>query len=193
MERKNFYLTFDGSPNPPGTDNILQVLARHGVQAAFFMEGRRLEKEAECARRVLRAGHDIGNHSYNHPEFDKVSLEVCLEEVEKTDRILQEQLGIKPVLLRPPAGILPPPVRETFLKRGYTIVLWSYSIKDWEGPDAASLASRVIDQAAPQSIVVFHDRVPWVPAALEIIIPALKRKGFEFKRISEYGSTGLLC
>jgi peptidoglycan-N-acetylglucosamine deacetylase len=189
---KNFFLTFDGAPNPPGTDNILEVLRKHGVKGTFFMEGRRLEDHSECARRVLASGHDVGNHSYNHPEFDKISLEECLDEVRKTEAILFEKIGIKPVLLRPPAGILTSFVEETFLGLGYTLVLWSYSIKDWEGPDSASIASRVLHQARDNAIVVFHDRIPWIPEALEIIIPTLQRAGYSFKKISESGLQGVI-
>lgn len=192
MAAKTFYLSFDGAPNPPGTDNVLAALARHEVKAAFFMEGRRLEDQAECARRVLAAGHDIGNHSYNHPEFDTVPLEVCIEEVEKTDQILFEKLGIQTRLLRPPAGRLTPQVEREFLRRGYDIVLWSYSIKDWIGPAAAAVAERVLSQARDQAIIVFHDRVEWVPQTLDFIIPRLKEQGYQFKKISESGRSGVI-
>ncbi|MFW5942713.1 MAG: polysaccharide deacetylase family protein, partial [Chloroflexota bacterium] len=144
MPQKRFYLTFDGAPNPPGTDNILQVLARHDVPAAFFMEGRRLETEADCARRVRDAGHDVGNHTYNHPTFDTISLEECLEEVTRTDDILEAKLGRRPTLLRPPFGALTPETEQALLDRGYIIVLWSYSIRDWEGPDAGAIAQRLL-------------------------------------------------
>ena len=84
MQPKTFYLSFDGSPHPPATDRLLNALERYNIKATFFMEGRRLEKEADCARRVLAAGHDVGNHSYNHPEFDKIPIAECIKEVELT-------------------------------------------------------------------------------------------------------------
>jgi peptidoglycan/xylan/chitin deacetylase (PgdA/CDA1 family) len=104
MESKTFYLTFDGAPNPPGTERILEVLAKHCIQATFFIEGKRLENEEECGRRILQGGHDIGNHSYTHPDFDSVPIEICMEEVNKTDQILAEKLGVKTKYLRPPSG-----------------------------------------------------------------------------------------
>jgi peptidoglycan/xylan/chitin deacetylase (PgdA/CDA1 family) len=192
MSINSFYLTFDGAPNPPGTDRILEVLAEHNVKATFFMEGKRLEEEAPCALRVLEAGHDIGNHSYTHPDFDTIPIAQCLEEVNKTDLILYEKLGLKTKLLRPPSGKLTLEVEETFLKLGYTIVLWSYSIKDWEGPDAKSIAERVLNQIRKDTIIVFHDHVPWVPETLEIIIPKIKEAGCKFKRISKIEAKGLI-
>ncbi len=182
--KKEFFLTFDGAPNPPGTLRILDVLKRHNVKAGFFMEGRRLEDEGGCACRVLDGGHDVGNHSYSHPNFDEISLEAVVKEVEKTGDIIHKILGIRTDLIRPPAGRVTPDVHSLLTEMDYRVVLWSYSIKDWEGPDAVSLAERVIGGIHDQAIVVFHDRVPWVPETLERIIPEIKDMGYRFERIS---------
>lgn len=187
-----FYLTFDGSPNPPATDRLLNALASHHIKATFFMEGRRLEKESDCARRVQSAGHDIGNHSYNHPEFDKIPIEECIREVELTQQIIHKELGFFPNSLRPPVGILPKIVEDTFLSKGFDIVLWSYSVRDWEGPDAKSVSERILSQACPGAIIALHDRTEWLIDILDIIIPALRKRNFQFRKISESGKKGLI-
>jgi len=192
MPPKTFYLSFDGSPNPPATDRLLAALDRHGVKASFFMEGRRLETEAECARRVRDAGHDIGNHSYNHPEFDKIPLAECIHEVQITQDILEQALGLRPTLLRPPAGKITDEVVHPFLKMGFDIALWSFSVRDWEGPDAAAVAERILAQAHPGAIIAGHDRVEWLTDYLDLVIPALRSQGYVFKKISESGRTGLI-
>jgi peptidoglycan/xylan/chitin deacetylase (PgdA/CDA1 family) len=189
---KSFYLSFDGSPNPPATDHLLNALDSYGIKATFFMEGRRLEEEAECARRVQVAGHDIGNHSYNHPEFDKIPIEECLNEVKLTQEIIYRKLGFYPTLLRPPAGLLTKIVEDTFLNLGFDIVLWSYSVRDWEGPDAKSVVDRILSQAFPGAIIALHDRTEWLIEILDIIIPTLKDQGYQFKRITEVGKHGLI-
>lgn len=192
MQSKTFYLSFDGSPHPPATDRLLNALERYDIQATFFMEGKRLEKEGDCARRVLAAGHDVGNHSYNHPEFDKIPIAECISEVERTQVIMHQELGFYPTLLRPPAGLLTKEVEETFLAKGFDIVLWSYSIKDWEGPDAAAVAKRILDQAFPGAIIACHDKVDWLVDTLDIVIPAMRKDGYVFKRISESGQHGTI-
>ncbi|NPV76712.1 MAG: polysaccharide deacetylase family protein [Anaerolineae bacterium] len=192
MSEKNFYLSFDGSPNPPATDRLLAALDHHQVKATFFMEGKRLEKEADCARRVLAAGHDVGNHSYNHPLFDTISLEECIHEVEMTQEIMRQELGFYPTLLRPPAGNLTEEVEKLFLSRGFDIVLWSYSIRDWEGPDAKAVSERILSQAFPGAIIACHDRVEWLVQTLDIVIPALRAEGYVFRKISESGKKGLI-
>lgn len=191
-DKKSFYLSFDGSPNPPATDLLLNCLANYGIQATFFMEGRRLETETDCARRVLAAGHDIGNHSYNHPEFDKISIQECVREVELTQAIIQKELGFFLTLLRPPAGLLTKEVEETFLARGFDIVLWSYSVRDWEGPDAKSVSQRILSQAVPGAIIALHDRTEWLIEILDHVIPQLRLEGYEFKKITESGKKGVI-
>jgi peptidoglycan/xylan/chitin deacetylase (PgdA/CDA1 family) len=192
MNEKSFYLSFDGSPNPPATDRLLEALQRHNVLATFFMEGRRLEKEAECARRVVTAGHDVGNHSYNHPEFDSIPIGECIREVEMTQQIMHQELGFYPTLLRPPAGLLTEEVERTFLAKGFDIILWSYSVKDWEGPDAKAVSERILNQAEPGAIIACHDKVDWLTKTLDIVIPRLRQDGYVFRRISECGEKGVV-
>lgn len=189
---KPFYLSFDGSPNPPATDRLLNALDFYKVQAAFFMEGRRLENNADCARRVQAAGHVIGNHSYNHPEFDKIPIDECIREVELTQVIIKKELGFYPTFLRPPAGLLTRDVETTFLEKGFNIVLWSYSVRDWEGPDAKSVASRILTQAVPGAIIALHDKTEWLIDILDLIIPALSVEGYEFRKITQINKNGVI-
>jgi len=156
------------------------------------MEGHRLETEADCARRVQAAGHDIGNHSYNHPEFDKIPIQECIREVALTQAIIQKELGFFPTLLRPPAGLFTKEVEDTFLALGFDIVLWSYSVRDWEGPDAKSVAHRILSQAIPGAIIALHDKTEWLIEILEIIIPKLSMDGYAFRKISQILNKGVI-
>jgi peptidoglycan/xylan/chitin deacetylase (PgdA/CDA1 family) len=183
---KSFYLTFDGAPILPGTDNILDVLAAHGCVATFFMEGHRVAAAADCAARVLAAGHAVGNHSFTHQEFVNLSVAEVRDELQRTDEILEKRIGIRPQFCRPPFGTMTPEIETAILDWGYTIVLWSYSNRDWETPDVDVLANRVMNGLHDNAIIVMHDHVPWVPETLKIIIPAIRSQGYEFKSISEY-------
>ncbi len=189
---KSFYLTFDGAPNPPGTDNILEVLSAHGCMATFFMEGHRVAVEADCAARVLAAGHDVGNHSNTHQEFYNLSVAEVRTELQQTDDILEKNIGIRTRFCRPPFGTMTPEIEASILDWGYTIVLWSYSNWDWETPEVEVLAERIINGLRNDAIIVMHDHVPWVPETLDIIIPAIRSQGYQFKRISEYGQGQIL-
>jgi len=113
-------------------------------------------------------------------------------ELERTDDILEEKIGIRTRFCRPPFGTMTPEVEQAILDWGYSIVLWSYSNRDWETPEVDVLARRIIDGLRDDAIIVMHDHVPWVPETLDIIIPQIRSQGYEFKRISEYGHRGIL-
>lgn len=192
VESGKIAITFDGAPNPPGTLDVLAALDRHGIRGSFFMEGHRLEHEAETALRVKAAGHDIGNHSYSHPMFDQIDLETARVEIERTDRLLREKVGVETRWFRPPAGQIDDRMRDFVLGLGFNIVLWTFGIRDWDGPTAADVAERVLTQVKGDSIFVFHDRIPTGPATLDIVVPELRRRGYRFVRVSEFGQTGVV-
>jgi peptidoglycan/xylan/chitin deacetylase (PgdA/CDA1 family) len=75
---------------------------------------------------------------------------------------------------------------------GFDIVLWSFSVRDWEGPDGKAVAERILSQARPDAIVAGHDRTEWLVDYLDIVIPALRSKGYIFRRISESGRKGVI-
>ena len=195
MSKKVVAVTFDGAPNAPGTLNMLEVLERHGVKGSFFMEGHRLEKDPETALKVKEAGHDIGNHSYSHPMLDQIPLEEAREEILKTDKLLKDLIGVDTKLVRPPAGQINHDLAAMLLEMGYHIVIWSYNIPvyDWAGPNAEAIAERVITiMNEGENIITFHDKYPYNPDALDIIIPKLKEMGYTFKRVSELTRKGII-
>ena len=126
------------------------------------------------------------------PNLIRSRLKECITEVEMTQAIMHKELGFYPTLLRPPAGLLTKEVEETFLAKGFDICLWSYSVKDWEGPNAAAVSKRILDQAFPGAIIACHDMVDWLIDTLDIIVPALRKEGYVFKKISESGQHGTI-
>ncbi|MEL7608443.1 MAG: polysaccharide deacetylase family protein [Bacillota bacterium] len=193
--KKRMALTFDGAPNPPGTINVLNTLAKHNIKGSFFMEGHRLEKELATAEMVRDQGHTIGNHSFSHPMFDQIGIEQAREEILKTDQLLRDRLGVNTKYFRPPAGQLNYEIVAEILQMGFDIVVWSRDIPvyDWAGPTAEKVAERIVSNAASdQAIIVFHDRVELVPAVLDMIIPALSEKGYEFVTIPELDKKGYI-
>ena len=192
---KKLALSFDGAPNPPGTVQVMDKLEEHGAVGTFFMEGHRIEKEPETAREVKRRGHEIGNHTYSHPMVDQIPLQELCEEIEKTDRLLKEVVGVSTKLFRPPWGGLNHEIAAQILSMGYEIALWTHGIPiyDWVGPSAEVVAQRILTNIRHEELIlVFHDRVEIVPQVLELIIPPLKAQGFETYRISELGRKGII-
>lgn len=188
IEDPSFYLTFDGAPNPPGTDAVLRALERHGVRATFFLEGHRLVGEADCARRIVGAGHEIGNHSYSHANLDELGVDEVIDEVLRAREIIHRETGVLTDQFRPPWGRLGPGTTDAILATGHDVVLWNQSVRDWEGPDASAIAKRLLDGLGDGAIVVLHDRVEHNPEVLDLVIPPIKAAGYTFRFTSEAAS-----
>ena len=180
----SFYLTFDGAPNPPGTDALLSSLENHGVRATFFLEGHRLVDQAECARHILEAGHEIGNHSFSHPDLDDLGIDEVLDEVRRAQDVIHRETGVVTTQFRPPWGRPRPEVTDAILATGHDVVLWNRSVRDWEGPDAAAIAHRVLDGLGDGAIVVLHDRILDNAEVLDRVIPQIREAGYRFELTS---------
>ncbi len=185
-DRSVLALTFDDGPAPPHTDRILEVLAREKVPAAFFCLGRDAARHPELVRRMQREGHLVGSHTQNH-----ANLLFCLpgrsrREILEGQASMARILGQEPRWFRPPFGMRTPWTVRQARDLGMTTALWSNCPRDWQLPGAEVLARRVVDRARPGDVVLLHDgggdRSQTVQA-LEILIPELRRKGFEFVRL----------
>ena len=175
-------LTFDDGPHPTQTAQILEILARYGVKATFFMVGQNVRLYPETARAVLAAGHEIGNHTASHPHLDRLNEVLLDAELEACESALEELCEYRSHLFRPPEGALTPFVGRLAEGRDYTLVLWSVDPRDWEKPDAARIADEVLTHVRPGAIILLHDyvgRKSATPEALEMLLPALLAEGYE--------------
>ena len=105
VQEKVVALTFDDGPNPPHTEALLDMLAQHNVKATFFLKGRNIEAFPESVRRVVEAGHEIGNHSYFHKPMISLSESDMLEELVRTNNLIEQYIGDSPVLFRGPPEV----------------------------------------------------------------------------------------
>ena len=156
-------LTFDDGPNPAWTPRLLDVLATYGVRATFFMVGNHAASEPALVRRIVAAGHLIGNHSWSHPNLALISSRRVEQELVRTSDTLQQIAG-KPVrLFRPPFGARRPIVLRTARALGMTPVLWNAMTSDWSNPSADSIAAHLIrsidraERSGSAANVVLHD------------------------------------
>ena len=98
-------ITFDDGPDPEWTPKILDVLKEKGVKATFFLIGVEAEKNPAITKRIYAEGHEIGNHTFTHPDISNVSKRYFEVELNLTERLFEGKLGVKPVLFRPPYSI----------------------------------------------------------------------------------------
>ncbi|MFK9093980.1 polysaccharide deacetylase family protein [Bacillus salipaludis] len=189
-QKKVIALTFDDGPSPTYTPQVLALLERFGAHATFFQIGNRMESYPDIVEQVVEAGHELGNHSMTHPYENKVGFQPMHDEIIRAEHIIQKYQPNHPKLFRPPGGYLDNALLQEAKKQGYKVVLWSYhqELKDWSLPGARVMADHVIRHARNGDIILLHDgggdRGQTVQA-LNIFLPALKEKGYEFVSVSE--------
>jgi cellulose synthase/poly-beta-1,6-N-acetylglucosamine synthase-like glycosyltransferase/peptidoglycan/xylan/chitin deacetylase (PgdA/CDA1 family)/spore germination protein YaaH len=202
-QRGKVVLSFDDGPDPRFTPEILDVLKSRGAPATFFVTGIAANAHLGLLQREFREGHEIGNHSYTHPHFDRLGRAQLLVELNLTARLFESVLGARTLLFRPPYGIdhQPEDPAEVALlpvpqSMGYVIVGSRIDPHDWgesggsPPPPPEELTRRVLDAArrGDGNIVLLHDgggdRTATV-AALPAIIDGLRGEGLELVSVSQ--------
>jgi peptidoglycan-N-acetylglucosamine deacetylase len=155
-------LTFDDGPNDPHTLYLLDVLAKHNAKATFFLIGKYVRQRPDIARAIAAAGHEIGNHTDSHPNLVLVSAARLRQELADCNKALEDALGTKITLFRPPFGGRRPNVVRTARTMGLTPVMWSVTGYDWSAKSAAEIVGKVSGQVdsrrkAQGEIVLLHD------------------------------------
>ena len=149
-------LTFDDGPGPD-TEAILDTLGERNLRAAFFAVGRQVERYPSIARRIVAEGHEIGNHSLSHPNFLSQSPDETRDQLTRTQRIIEDETGVKASIARPPYGVKTPSYFAAARALGLRIVQWSVAGFDWKPLPAERVAARVLRGARPGAIVLLHD------------------------------------
>ena len=188
--KKRVALTFDDGPCAEYTPVILDYLKQQNVRATFFLIGQNAESNPELVKREFDEGHEIGNHTYSHPNVKHISTDRLLNEIENCQNIIEEITGTRPKLFRPPGGFITDNIVTALTENSFTPVLWSWKqdTKDWSRPTVDYVVNTVLDNLNDGDIILFHDynqQGSPTPAALKIIIPRLKEKGYEFCTVSE--------
>ncbi len=183
-------LTFDDGPHPEYSGEILEILRENDAKGTFFVIGENAARYPELVKTEYDAGHEIGNHTYTHPNMKKLSVEKAVAEIEKTQQTVEDITGERPRLFRSPGGIYSDELVEAAEKVGCRAVLWSWrqDTKDWKCPPSECIVKTVLDNLQDGDIILFHDynaKKSPTPAALRVILPELKNRGYSFVTVSE--------
>ncbi|MGZ3452839.1 MAG: glycosyltransferase [Polyangiales bacterium] len=194
---KTVVLTFDDGPHGDWTPKILDVLKAEHVKASFFAVGSRAEREPELLRRIVAEGHELGNHSFSHPDLGKISDNHADLEINSTNRLFEALTGKGTVLFRPPfRSDDRPTVTEDLLaiqngeRNGMITVTSNVDPHDWARPAPEVIVDYLVRRLErfDGGVVLMHDgggdRANTV-AALGPLIRTLKAKGYTFKQIHE--------
>ena len=150
-------LTYDDGPNEPHTLRLLDVLAKHGVQATFFLIGRYVLQRPDIAREVVRAGHVVGNHTFTHPLLTFNSEAEIKRQLSECRSVLQDATGQHSNLFRPPFGGRRPAVLRVARELGLEPVMWNVTGYDWNAPPAEVIERKVAKQIRGGDVILLHD------------------------------------
>src|SRR5213596_2759293 len=179
-------MTFDDGPSATLTPKLLDLLAARHIKVTFFVIGENVAEHPEIVARAAREGHEIGNHSWSHPNFAKMSDDNVRSQLQRTDDAIKSATGMRPTLLRPPYGsITAREKRWIHDEFGYQIILWDVDPYDWKRPGPAVVRNRILKETQPGSIVLSHDIHPGTIEAMPSTFDALEAKGFKFVTVSE--------
>jgi len=179
---KQIALTFDDGPDPKVTIQILETLNKYDAKATFFMLGSRVEYYPEIAKKVQEAGHELGNHTWNHPDLTKAGVAKVRNEINETSSIIENVTGQKVTAFRPPYGAVNKVVRS---QTNLPVVLWDVDTLDWKHRDPDQLLVHVNGATKDGSIILMHDIHQSTADGLDAVLAYLQSEGYTFVTVSE--------
>lgn len=182
VANKTIALTFDDGPGPY-TEKLLDILDKYDAKATFFLIGSKVSARANTLRRMHSRGHQLGNHSWSHPELPKLSVDQIAGEIDRTNEAIRQATGVKPSILRPPYGAVNGVVLEQLRLRNMSSILWSVDTRDWADRNSQIVCSRAVAGARPGAVILMHDIHQTSVNAVPCILSSLKQQGYSFVTI----------
>ncbi|MEO4054581.1 polysaccharide deacetylase family protein [Solibacillus sp. CAU 1738] len=179
---KRVALTFDDGPHPTITHQILKTLEKYDAKATFFVTGHRVEKSPDVLKDVFEAGHEIGNHTYNHPKLTDLPMKQVKSQIEQTNKLVKSIIGEEPTLFRPPYGSFDKEIQASL---SVPLIMWSVDTLDWKHREPAKTLDAVQNYSKNGSIILMHDVHQTTADALDQVLAYLTKQGYEFVTVSE--------
>ena len=174
-------LTFDDAPSPK-TKELVDLLKSLEIKATFFILGCNLKYYKEELKYIYDNGHEIGNHSYSHPDFKKITVDKGIEEINKTQKLIFDVINRYPRVFRFPYGSVN---KEVLKQIDLATVLWSIDSMDWENYQTDVILSRVRSNLKNGGIILFHDFKYFNKEAITTIVKELQTEGYTFVTVSD--------
>lgn len=191
---KEVALTFDDGPHPVHSRRVLAVLRARGVQATFFVVGRKVLEHPELAREIVEAGHSLGLHSYHHDRLLALRTPAHVaEDIQRTQREVEAATGLRVTLFRPPLGYVSPRITAGAERASVTLVAWSARARDGlRSTTVASATRRLTRGLRPGAILLLHDAAerddfePIAPEVLPGLLDAIEAQGYRVVPLTRF-------
>lgn len=179
---KKIAITFDDGPHEEMTPLILDLLSKHDAKATFFMLGQQAERYPDIVKRAFDEGHEIGNHTWDHPDLTKIDNEAIMHQFNTTSEIIASITGEAPLLIRPPYGNYNDNVQQ--IAPG-PLINWSIDAIDWRDRDADQIMINIEQTFHEDGILLMHDVFASTVEAVERVLSTYSEEGYEFVTVSE--------
>lgn len=189
---KRVALTFDDGPDPRFTPKVLEILNKYHAKATFFVVGQQVEEYPDITRKIIKEGHELGDHTYSHPDLLFMNQSQIYKEIDVDKRIIEKISGKEVKWFRPPKMLYGPGTNMVVNEEGMDMVLWKIGVENHNAKTPEAMAKRVIDKVKPGWIILIHDgrldRTKSVKA-LPILLQGLKDQGYKFVTLSELSNS----
>lgn len=182
---KKIAITFDAAWGADDIEEILNILNEYNAKATFFVVGEWAQTYPEQLKSIYNSGHEIGNHSYNHNLYSKLTAEDIKADIEKSNDEIEKIIGVRPKLFRFPSGDFNSEAVKVVRECGLQPIQWNCDSLDWQGLEKEEIVKRVTSGADNGSIVLFHNDVKNTPEAIREVLNNLSKKNYEFVTVSE--------
>ncbi len=184
-DEKKLAISFDAAWGNEHTGPILDILDQYGVKTTFFLVDFWAKKYPEDVKEIHLRGHEVENHSTTHPDMTKLTPDQIQIELNTAADTIEELTGVRPDLFRPPFGAYNNTLIEEAETDGYKVIQWSVDSLDWKDISADEIVKRVLDNAEPGSIVLFHNNAAHVREYLPLILEGLINEGYKVIPVGE--------
>lgn len=184
-KEKKLAISFDAAWGADCTPTLLKILKENDIKTTFFLTGIWVKKYPDVVKTIADAGHELGNHSSTHPHCNSLSEEEFLKELKENEEMIYKLTKKRTRLFRPPFGEYNNTNIKAARKNGYEVIQWSVDSLDWQELGVEAVVDRILKNAHPGAIILFHNNAKYTPEALPIILKKLKEKGYKIVPVSE--------
>lgn len=186
-------LTFDDGPHPEHTPRLLDLLQRFGIPATFFLIGKEAKRFPEIVRRIAAEGHEIGNHTWSHPHLTDISSARMLNEIRRTDALIEDVIGRRVKLFRPPHGrITSRQLLDVLRLMKQHVVLWDRDTRDFTFSTMEAFRQQPdLPQPRGGNIYLMHDNRPFAAPLSERLIAQARKSGLGFSTVTPWVSSSM--
>ena len=182
-EEKMIAITFDDGPYTPNSYKIMELFEKYDGHATFFLLGSRIEGDEQTLIDMLDRGHQVASHSYDHPNFNDMTVEEVKKQLDDTSKEIERATGYNGIIqVRPPYGAI---METTRRKLDYTFINWSIDTEDWLSRNPQSICDITLQYAEDGDIVLMHELYETTVEALNCVLPKLKEQGYKFVTVKE--------